>query len=160
MPNLPAALSILATVLSIGRSARRSDPWSRRQRIVQLAREQLGRGPDRYVAAELGEPMPPGLSWCGVFALWVYHRARVAPKAVRWQLGKGFAYPAGLPQVEVPMPGDLAYFDDQQHHAIVSRVNADGTFDTIDGNSIGGVVGQATRDLETARGFFSISPWL
>jgi hypothetical protein len=72
----------------------------------------------------------------------------------------GFIYPLGLKQTPVPEPGDIAYFQKNQHHAIVASVNSDGTVSLINGNGTGGAVSESRPDIEDVTAFYSIGTLL
>lgn len=126
-----------------------------RARVVQIARSQLGQGdPDVYYRDAAPQFLGSrSTHWCGVFALWCLRRAALTDRT--WVTGKGFAY-GYLPIVSLPEPGDIAYYERNQHYAVVERVNGDGTVTTIDGNSTGGRVARNTRRLQDAALYFSI----
>lgn len=96
-------------------------------------------------------PYPP--HWCAAFALWSIQEAGLAPGVLQLVdrvngKGWGFCIPQGLtPTVgawckhktaaEIRtriQPGDVAYFERNQHHAIVEQVAENGDVWTIDGN--------------------------
>jgi hypothetical protein len=60
----------------------------------------------------------------------------------------------------VPKPGDIAYFEKNQHHAIVAAINTDGTVDLINGNGTGGAVTESRPAKTKVTAFFSIQPLL
>ena len=106
-----------------------------RQAILDRATSKIGNpDPDIFWAEVLPgyrQGGQKGLAWCGAFALW-----SLRPVTSRmWQLGRGFLMVApALPRIEVPLMGDVAYFDRPfQHHAIVEAVNGEDLI-TIDGN--------------------------
>lgn len=98
-------------------------------------------------------PYPP--AWCGAFALHCLRKAGLTDW--HWKIGLGFCY--RLPQTNKPEPGDIAYFDTYQHHAVLESVEGD-TVCTIDGNSTGNVVARRTRSIHDATAYFSIAPLL
>ena len=150
---------------------------STRQRIAELARAEVGTPREKYMLAELGELAE--VSWCGLFALWIYHAAGLAA-AVRWILMRGFALPAKLRPYsatgrEKPRVGDLAYFDKEQHHAIVLGYDpATDRVELANGNSWdpelspelikdtgrGDVVAISTRPRREVAVFYSIDKWV
>jgi hypothetical protein len=127
-----------------------------RRRILEVARGELGeQNPDKYWAETAPALGGSGAAWCGGFALWVLHEAGVGTE-VPWVVGKGFCF--RLPQTSTPQPGDIAYFDRAQHHAIVVRVDGD-TLHTIDGNQPPGEsVTERTRPVSDVRAFFDVGP--
>jgi len=110
-------------------------PTEFRSRVCEIARSELGiQDPQKYIrdAAPMYAGLPPNAkAWCGIFALWCYRQAGLTSKI--WVDGKGFAE-GYLPKVQLPEPGDLAYYTKGQHSAIVERF-ADGYVYTIDGNA-------------------------
>ncbi|MBE2253498.1 MAG: hypothetical protein IAE78_28480 [Myxococcus sp.] len=97
-----------------------------------------------------GSSQPGGKSWCGIFAC---HVLQEAGANVKWDLTKGKMV-GDVQQVMAPSfkdhrtyktersafeasikPGDVITLNGKNnHHAIVSSVNPDGTVNTIDGN--------------------------
>ena len=83
---------------------------------------------------------PSGVSWCGIFASWVWKKAGLTD--VQWVVGKGIT---GSRVQCVMQPqgftvGDVVVFKgDEVHHAIVTEMPAyycgDDTLQTINGNS-------------------------
>lgn len=106
---------------------------------------------------EHAQPTPWHLAWCGVFALASIKRAGLA-RDVFWVFGQGFA--ARHCQVTSdPQPGDVAYLAEPfQHHALVERVDPDGTVHTIDGNQPGIMRHAHPKHAWTC--FYSIEPLL
>jgi hypothetical protein len=115
-----------------------------RQRVVEIARSYLGckwPGPDGvFTSALLGTPSvrrwlashPP--HWCGVFHLHCLREAGMTDHL--WHAGVGCSqYLPRLGRGEVPEPGDCAYFEHAQHHAVYVGLGASGKYLTIDGNS-------------------------
>ena len=131
-----------------------------RHKITDIARAEVGlQDPSKYWSGVLdsGPPYPP--HWCGGFALWVLKQAGIAANTM-WEIGKGFCY--NLPVIKSPKPGDIAYFERLQHHAIVESVSPDGlTVLTIDGNQKPGEsVSVRVRSVASVTAFFSIDPLL
>jgi len=131
------------------------DETRTRKRIIEVARNELGpQNPDKYWVETAPGLTGTNAAWCGGFALWVLHEAGVGVD-VPWVIGKGFCF--RLPQTTNPKPGDIAYFDRAQHHAIVVSVD-DGTLHTIDGNQPGETVAERSRLRGEARAFFDVGP--
>jgi hypothetical protein len=132
-------------------------PRDPRQKVIELAMTQLGeQDPDKYWSdvqpALMGSPH--SIAWCGGFALWLLRQAGLTDW--KWEIGKGFA--SRLPRTTSPRPGDIAYFDHLQHHAIVKNVNGD-ELTTIDGNqSPGEQVKERIRSIKEVTAFYSIEP--
>lgn len=126
--------------------------------VILIARGELGeQDPDKY-----WHVVQPGLvghrhdvSWCGGFALWCLRQARLCDWD--WVIGKGFLF--HLPATHEPKAGDIAYFGNLSHHAIVELVQ-DGKLHSIDGNTMPypkeGVTAK-TRDLSQVTVFYSIA---
>lgn len=106
-----------------------------RARVVAIAKGEVGeQDPNKYyqtVAPMYLGTKPNEKAWCGVFALWCLGQAGLCPW--KWIDGKGFLY--RLPKVDLPEPGDIAYFDRMQHHAIVTDAK-NGKVYTVDGNGL------------------------
>lgn len=104
-----------------------------------------------------------GISWCGIFANWVWGGAGLGTK---WQLGVGPS--GGTARIEPSanfsalMPGDMVVKKGGEvHHALVSRVRPGGKeFETIDGNTAEAGVDQTVARhmirLEEVRYFYSM----
>lgn len=155
---IPAAI---LTGLLLAFKTRREGPVDKRAAVVAAAVGELGKSdPQPYVDDALGYHTEASYSWCGLFALWVLHRAGLA-KSWRWELGRGFLY--RLPRVPpntFPKPGDIAYFDQPyQHHAIVESVDPIAmTVTIINGNGTNGVVTRSTVPISEPTAFYSIDP--
>lgn len=151
------ALTALAA-LGAGASLWALWPVSPRVRVAQAAESQLGlRDATVYWADVL--PGYPASSypkdWCGAFALWALHQAGLAKNLI-WVIGVGFL-DGNLPTTTNPQIGDVAYFDTNEHHAVVVGVNqAAGTVDLINGNGTGGAVSASTTPISHVAGFYSI----
>jgi hypothetical protein len=96
-------------------------------------------------------------SWCGAFDLWALHQAGLALN-VKWDIGLGFVH--HLPMTRKPEPGDIAYFEHNQHHALVKSVNPNGTVSLINGNGTFGHITESSPSLESVTAFYSINPWI
>lgn len=132
-----------------------SDP---RKRLIHVALSQLGSAQaSKYWADVLPGSAQYPKEWCGGFALWALHQIGLA-KDWNWEIGRGFLY--RLPQTNNPQPGDIAYFDRNQHQAIIKSINPDKTITLINGNGMGGVVTESTGPISAARAFYSIQPLL
>lgn len=155
------AASIAALVYTIGRdmgwtmsSAPKTNTGdSYRDAVISAAKTQVGKADLNTYFADAA-PMYVGQkpSWCGIFALWALHQAGLA-KGIMWKVGLGFLY--RLKQTTDPKPGDLAYFDKNQHHAIIADVRGD-EVDLINGNGSGGMVSLSTAPKSKARAYYSI----
>lgn len=132
----------------------------RRKKVVFAA---LGRQGDRS-SLEYWQDTLPGLSeldypkdWCGGFALWAIHQADLG-KDLNWKIGSGFLIP-NLSITSHPQPGDIAYFDHNQHHAIVTAVNGT-SVSLVSGNGMGGQVTVSMVPMSAVTAFFSLDPLL
>lgn len=78
---------------------------------------------------------PFSSDWCGALVLRSLQQAGLA-RGVKWKVGYGFIAPQGLPQVQFPEVGDIAFVPQPfQHQAIVVDADpATGRVLTIDGN--------------------------
>ncbi len=125
--------------------------WNHRARILRVARGELGhRDWEKYLQGVAAAPEAT-VSWCGIFSLWVLHKAGVGTH-VPWEYGKGFLY--RTEQTSNPQAGDIAYIDVPfQHHAIVEAVEGD-TVHTIDGNADGQVM-RRTRPRSAFTAFYN-----
>lgn len=132
-----------------------------RESVVFAALSQVGNGdPKPY-----WDDVLPGVNvgkadWCGAFALWALHQAGLALDR-KWVIGRGFLLVGShpLPQTTNPQPGDIAYFNKNQHHAIVEFVST-GAVQLINGNGAGGKVSVSTVPKSSVTAFFSIKPLL
>ena len=103
--------------------------------------------------------------WCAAFAMWCVHHAGLA--VARARVGKEgwleFEQALGLrqlPKGELPKPGDWAYFQRNQHRAIVQEVDeVRRTFDSLDGNQPA-ICMYKGRSLSSPLAFWSIEPLL
>ena len=133
-------------------------PRPAREAVVRAALSQIGNGnPKRY-----WDDVLPGVDvgeadWCGAGALWSLHQAGLALDR-QWKLGSGFLLtPPALPTTRQPEPGDIAYFDHNQHQAVVADV-APGLVALVNFNGIGGLVSLSKIKPVQATAFFSIAP--
>lgn len=134
-----------------------------RAAVVAAAVSQIGNtDPALYWLDTLPGGTDPGdADWCGAFALWCLHRARLA-QDWQWEIGSGFLLSTvhhSLPTTTEPKPGDIAYFDHNQHEAIVEAVSPSGV-SLINGNGSGGAVTRSTEPRSAVTAFFSIAPLL
>lgn len=132
---------------------------SHRPMVVGYASNQVGTT-DATPYYESALPGVPRHSWpkhwCGIFCLWALHQAGLALDW-EWRIGVGFLY--RLQTTTSPQPGDIAYFERYQHHAIVESL-AGATLVSIDGNQAGGIVARRERPRGRVRAFYSIDPLL
>lgn len=162
LAGLLAAVMVGVAVLDGKKNMKTLEPLTPvdnpRQAIVDAAASQIGvQDPAKYWGEVL--PSAPGFKgdWCGGFALWAVHQAKLA-QGVNWEIGKGFCY--HLPITTEPRPGDIAYFDQPyQHHAVVEAVSA-ALVTTIDGNQSGSTVQRRTRPRKSVTAFYSVQPFI
>jgi hypothetical protein len=129
-----------------------------RQRLVELARAEEGRGEDPEYWLEAFGSVPPlgAYAWCGVFDLCLLRKCGLTNQL--WLTGPkqyGFIYPCGLKPTNDPQPGDIAYFTRKQHHAIVLNATSDAV-ELCNGNGTGGVVSIGWTPRANVSSFFSI----
>ncbi len=158
-------LAGVAAILLVTSSRKRTmSIFGKRMSIVETALSEVGSSDaSKYGAA-------PGVDWCGIFDLWVYHRNGILTD-VEWAYAEdvsgdgkvdfGFLMvpPKALPMTNSPEPGDIAYFNRNQHHAMVSEVRDD-EVDLINGNGSGGKVTLSTVKRRDVTAFFSVAPYL
>ena len=148
-----------------------------RQRVADIALSQVGKGGNgSYMPLYLvpgdtveegwkpggnGDPIqqpPTGghVQWCGIFTLWVLHRAGIIPN-VKWIWGKGYA--ARFPTTNNPKTGDIGYMNAWNHHDIILEAKGDllHTVDGNDGGSPGGMVKENWIPRSKFAMFFSIA---
>lgn len=135
-----------------------------RQELVRLARAELGKTDAREYHLEAfspteREPFPE--SWCQSFFITMLRRAGLfrGHYAMR---GRGFETAlrrAGYKVVytQNPEPGDLAYFNRQQHHAMVERADG-GIVKLLQGNGVGRKVTESQKMKKDVDLFYSIRP--
>lgn len=162
--------ALLATVVGVGIisvvSSRKTEIIDQRGAVVMAALDEFERvntpgnlaDPSEYwrVAAgkELTSSQVEQLDWCGGFYVWALKMGGLASDLF-WNLnGSGFQS-ANLPQTNDPHPGDLAYFNKNQHHAMVESIDGD-TVNLINGNGGGKGITRTSVDKSTVAGFFSI----
>lgn len=137
-------------------------PLQGRAAVVAAAVSQLGNNnPAPYWADVLPGKDAGDADWCGAFALWCLHQAGLALDWF-WEIESGFALSdkhQSLPQTKAPLPGDMAYFDHNQHMAVVELVSASAV-QLINGNGNGGAVTRSTAARSSVTAFFSIAPLL
>jgi len=139
-------------------SAPTSQPVPAREAVARAALGQLGNGdPQRY-----WDDVLPGVNvgradWCGAGALWCLHQAGLALDR-RWAIGSGFLLtPPALPMTKQPEVGDIAYFDQNEHHAVVVAV-APCAVSLVSFNGANGLVSESSIEPSRVTAFFSIAP--
>ena len=133
-----------------------------RLKVVNAATFELGSGDAaKYWASASPRVNMLGADWCGAFALWALHEAGLATDWV-WEPGLGFLMTRQhkLPTTKNPEPGDIAYFDKNQHEAVVASVEPGGLVHLVNGNGVGGVVTASSVSPSAVTAFFSITPLL
>lgn len=128
-----------------------------RTRVLRAARSRLGASDASEFWADTLPGMPSSswpADWCGAFVLWALHQAGLA-RGLSWQIGSGFLIP-NLAQTSDPKPGDVAYFDHNQHEALIESIKPDGTLTLLNGNGDGGKVTESTVPRSAVTAFFSL----
>lgn len=133
-------------------------PLLAREAVARAALSQVGNGdPTRYWVDVLPAMNVGKADWCGAGALWCLHQAGLALDR-HWKLGSGFLLtPPALPTTKQPEVGDIAYFDHNQHHAVVVGVAPD-VVSLVNFNGAGGLVSESSIEPAQATAFFSIAP--
>lgn len=152
---------------------------NRAQNAVSLAMSQIGvrengSSNDGAQIREYKNGQANSNAWCASFVSWCYGRGQNGNNA------KTFGYDASTQSIRrkaqnagyyselstgyVPQVGDLAiwkYSEGKGHVAIVTKVNADGSFETVEGNC-GNKVQRVTRtrNTESLHGFVRMNEWL
>ncbi|VVB55267.1 Uncharacterised protein [uncultured archaeon] len=153
-----AALGLLWLVKRTGGHLLPAPPVNPRLSVVQAALSQVGSNDSaKYWADVIPGTNMGKASWCGGFALWALHQAGLARNWF-WQLGKRFLFQ--LPMTKSPQPGDIAYFNNYQHHAVVGAIIDPVTVQLINGNGTGGKVSVSTTPMHSVTAFYSIEPLL
>ena len=129
-----------------------------RAAAARAAKSQIGRSDaSLYWKDVLPAGYPPSSypkDWCGGFVLWALHQAGLGEE-ILWQVGSGFL--SRLPITATPQIGDIAYFTNNQHHAMVVDVTADGRLvDLVNGNGTAGKVSPSTVHVSQVAAFYSI----
>lgn len=132
-----------------------------RQRVAKAALGEIGSTDKaKYWASALPGQNPAGLDWCGAFALWSLHEAGLVTDWL-WKIGSGFLMTTqhSLPITTTPDVGDIAYFNANQHEAVVTAVDTvNRTVTLANGNGNFGAVSPSTIPWNKATAFFSIAP--
>lgn len=140
----------------------RETEGSLRKKVVKAALSQVGNNdPNLYWPEVSGSVQSTSLSWCGAFALWCLHQAGLA-RYKQWVFGKGFLLvpPTPLNPTNNPKPGDIAYFHQSQHQAVVAAVYPDRTMRLVNGNGTGRIVMVNVRSISDAAAVYSIQPFI
>src|SRR5258708_4785033 len=137
LPNTPAGWAVTALgTLGAAASVWALWPVSPRLRVAQHALSQVGKGDARVYWGDVLPGYPQASypkDWCGGFALWALHQAGLG-KSIFWVIGMGFLS-ENLPTTNSPQVGDIAYFDTNEHEAVVVGVGyARGTVDLVNAN--------------------------
>jgi len=135
-------------------------PVPPRTRVARAALSQVGFTDASVYWADVLPGTPPSgypKDWCGAFALWCLHQAGLA-KNLNWVVGTGFLQ--NLSTTQSPDVGDIAYFTTNEHHAVVTAVNTDGTVNLVNGNGTGDAVSTSVTPASHVAGFYSIEPLL
>lgn len=130
---------------------------SLRQAVIDAAvAEQSAPDTNKYWNDVLANPISKPKDWCGALALYSIHRAGLGLN-IKWKIGLGFLEGV-LPRTTAPKPGDVAYFTNKQHQALVKSVNPDGTVTLINGNDVGGSISIKDTARSKVAAFYSIQP--
>lgn len=161
------ALSVVALAAVVFVSTRRKravkpgpklqpkSPAEKRQAIVSIARYELGkRDGAKYWASVLApDQEKPPHTWCGAFLLWVLRSAGVTD----WTYDPAGAWFFRLPATSDPRPGDIVFFEDRRHVAMVDSVDGN-SLRLIDGAGTGGAVSTRVVDRSAPSAIVSIGP--
>ncbi len=160
LPKSPAGWALTAlSVLGASLSVWALWPAPPRLRIAQYAASQLGKASSAPYWGNVLPGVPPSgwpKDWCGAFALWSLHQAGII-KDRPWLIGTGFLY--DFPTTTNPQPGDIAYFDHNQHQAVVVGVQGD-LVSLVNGNGTGGAVSSSVVPKSEVAAFYSVEPFL
>lgn len=131
-----------------------------RKKVVKAAlAERKNPNSTKYWNDVLIDPSSKPKEWCGAFALWAIHQAKLGLD-VNWVIGTGFLRHLRLVKSgELPKPGDVAHFTKNQHQAIVQEVNGN-SVTLINGNAENGGISVGTKPLSAVTAFYSLSPLL
>jgi len=99
------------------------------------------------------------LDWCGGFYLWALKMAGVASPLVFWKFDGTGIGSAHLKPTADPKPADLAYFEKNQHHALIESVDGD-TINLINGNGGGQGITRSSVSRSQVAAFYSVDPLL
>lgn len=120
--------------------------------VVYFASREVGNSSPLKYWQSAGASQLLGQAWCGAFALWALHKAKVATN-VFWKTGSGFL--SNFPTTLTPQSGDIAYFNQYQHEAVISSVTSD-TVSLINGNGTGGKVTTSTVPRSSVTAFYNV----
>lgn len=155
---LSAAAFSLLTVSKV--DEKKVKKMSKRQLIVDAALSQVGMSDPSPYWADTSPTVDMGVSdWCGGFALWALHQAGVLLNK-HWRMGLGFLLTAPpLSTTKSPQIGDIAYFNHNEHHAVVVGVSTKG-IQLANGNGANGEVSLSTVQPSQVTAFYSIEPYV
>lgn len=133
-------------------------PSSARNRVIQIAKSQVGNGAGddwaKYLVDTVEYWPEEKIPWCGIFATWVLHKAGLTSQ--KWKYGAGIS--SILERTNNPKPGDILYIDQPyQHHGIITAIDGDTVY-SVDGNSPGDIVDNRKRSIGEIDAFYSIGP--
>lgn len=128
-----------------------------RARVAAIARSQVGVTTGERYFAEVIPTADRTLEWCGIFALWVLHKAIPKSRSTPWIPGLGFLGRSFITQN--PQVGDIAYFTKNQHQAIIVGVSPT-HFQLVNGNGKGGAVTLTDTPRSSVTAVYSIKPWI
>lgn len=129
-------------------------PAGRRARFLRTLHAELGKSDgQKYWRDVLGKPRALPTDWCGAYILWALRRTLGIEWM--WENERGFLH--HLPRTQNPVPGDIAYSNHLNHHAVVLETQP-GWVKTIDGNSWMGQVRIRKRPSSYWHSYYSIDP--
>lgn len=123
----------------------------KRKQIVKIAQKEIGLARTKVYWLDTLE-YDADKEWCGSFILWVYHQAKIG-LGIKWIPGVGF-----LDKLSItfnPKIGDVAYFDKNQHQALISKIDGE-MISLINGNGWNGVVSTSITHRSNITAFYSI----
>jgi hypothetical protein len=129
-----------------------------RDGVVRLALSEVGKSdPLPYWAEVSGPEGHPNTSWCAAFVLWVLRKAGLTD----WTYDQAGAWFYRLPRTEDPQPGDLIFFTDNRHLAMITA-SSPTTLELVDGAGTAGRVSRRTlaRPISASAEMFTIAPLL
>jgi hypothetical protein len=146
------------SALAFGLYLSRTTETSLRKKVVKVAlAERASPNPNKYWNDVLLDPSVKPKEWCGALVLYALHQAKLGLN-VHWTIGVGFFNSLHkLAPGELPKIGDVAYFNKNQHEALVVAVH-DGMVTLINGNDVGGKIGVADKAITAVDAFYSIKP--
>ena len=145
------------------------EKFDRRLELVDFALSWVGQSAPKAMWPRMLGIRPPvwrpgkkRIHWCAIFCSWCIVYMGLADWR-RFRLNVGFSQ-FGLPTTKHPLPGDVAVFEQNWHHAFVDTDDepTDGLVPLINGNSgpAPGKVAVSRRPIGDAFCYYSIEPLL